>query len=112
MLPGLGFWMKDQLMVIWAQGYLYVLVQLDFEFLRVYMVELHQGPVVSLVVAIREHTLVFHLHLHGVKLHPVASANIYCYIFGMMNLFKLFTTKESIQRPNVANAARINYPRE
>ena len=30
------------------------------------------------------------MHLHGVKLHPVAGASIYCYIFGMMNLFKLF----------------------
>ena len=90
MLSGLCFGMKDQLMVIWTQGYLYVLVQLDFEFLRVYVVEFHQGPVVGLIVTIREHTLVFHLHLHGVKLHPVAAANIYCYIFGMMNLFKLF----------------------
>ena len=30
------------------------------------------------------------MHLHAVKLHPVAGANIYCYIFAMMNLFKLF----------------------
>jgi hypothetical protein len=90
MLPGLGFGMKYQLMMIGTQGYLYVLVQLDFEFLRVYVVEFHQGPVVGLVVAIREHTLVFHLHFHTVKLHLVAGANIYCYIFGMMNLFKLF----------------------
>ena len=30
------------------------------------------------------------MHFHTVKLHPVADANIYCYIFDMMNLFKLF----------------------
>ena len=54
------------------------------------MVELHQGPVVGLVGAIREQAAIFHMHFHTVKLHPVAGANIYCYIFGMMNLFKLF----------------------
>lgn len=90
MLAGLGFWMKYQLVVIGAQGYLQILVQLDFEFLRIYMVELHQGPVVSLVGAIREQAAIFHMHFHTVKLHPVAAANIYCYIFSMMNLFKLF----------------------
>lgn len=30
------------------------------------------------------------MHFHTVKLYPVAGATIYCYIFGMMNLFKLF----------------------
>ncbi len=55
------------------------------------MVELHEGPVVGLVGTIWEHTLIFHLQLHAVKLHPVAASNICCYIFRMMNIFNFFS---------------------
>lgn len=100
MLPGLGFGMKYQLVVSGTQGYLYVLVQLDFELPRIYMVELHQGPAVGLVGAIWKHAPIFHMHFHTVKLHPVADANIYCYIFDMMNLFKIFLKHHNLTTPN------------
>lgn len=90
MLSRLCIGVKDQFVVVRAEWYLQILVQLDFEFPRIYMVELHQGPVVGLVGTIWKHALIFHLQLHAVKLYPVAAPNICCYIFRMMNIFNFF----------------------